>query len=133
MSELKDICVSYETAKALAEAGIVIDSVFAYFYYQNAKCPSEPYLKFTHDNLANWSYYPAPTFEEIDPKGLIFKNSVAYKLSIRKALNHWVVSYNNIRDQNDTLTDPEYNFTNEHSLCETMAEVMIQLKKEGTI
>lgn len=99
MRALEDICVCHETAKALVEAEIVVETVFSYFYFQNAKYPSEPILKFTYDNLARWSFYPAPTFEELYP---LFPKDLALELGGIKG-----------------------------KLCERLAGILIELKKEG--
>ena len=148
MTTLKDLCVSLETAKALVEARIKVESICVYGkskYFEGIQYELFGLYRkspnfFSPDKIVDdygnsheaYNIIPAPTFEELDPVEMIFKDGKKYKLSIRsirKSVNHWVVSYNSIDDWNDTLTDPEYNFTNEHSLVETMAEVMIQVEK----
>ena len=59
----ENICVSYETAKALHEAGIVVDSLYGWFF--TSAIYSIPVLKYSDDNLSNWYSYPAPTAEEL--------------------------------------------------------------------
>jgi hypothetical protein len=130
---LEDICVSLETAKRLQEAGIVIESLFSWFYYENATF-SEPHLKLTSDNRAGWSSYPAPTAEEFDYQELpdvVECNGIGYFLRITKGVNHWRVYYYD--HYNESKSFPDYDhldpFPNDHSLCEVIASVAIWVKQ----
>ena len=124
-NEYENICVSLNTAKKLIEVGIEVESHFCW--------NSLPYME-QNDLKYTIKQFPAPTFEELDPIDHIEKDGKMYILRITKAVNHWLINYVNLRNPKDCLINRDnHHFTNEHSLCETMAEVMIQLKKEGLI
>jgi hypothetical protein len=130
---LENICVSLETAKALFEAGIVIESTFYWWEcswgnHQN----TEWHLgtKFDSDlQRMNWAWlerrYPAPTAEELFnliPLKILYKNYVHF-LSFRRnySRNNKYELFGNFGGKT---------FDNKR-LCELLADLLLWLKKEG--
>ena len=67
-----DICVSLETAQALAEAGWEKETVFSYYIALDGE---DPFLRQTVNSILE--YFPAPTlgelFDSVNPGELIFE------------------------------------------------------------
>ena len=86
--EAKDICVSLETAKALSEAGIVVESYFAWATLSWKGGVSDWHIE-TMADVGEYSrreeykinYYPAPTAAEL--WGILPKRIDAFDLTIR--------------------------------------------------
>lgn len=129
-NELKSICVSLETAKKLVEAGIVIESVFSWFYFDEIvgtkgiqKLPVQWLIKdWTRKNEEEGKCYPAPTAEEIV---VVMPESLNIKgwdkpLKMERSDGKYHCFY-------DIYGEVLHN----DKLCEALAQMLPWLKQEG--
>jgi hypothetical protein len=121
---LEKICVSFETAKRLVEAGIVLEkSVFSWFFNKNALYSTFPMLKFTNDNRARLSSYPAPTAEEFVLPDKIEYDFHKCKLHCVKQDGEWWVCIE--------LGVTHSPYFHNVKLCESLSEMLLWLKENG--
>ncbi len=128
---LQKLCVSLETAEALVEAGIVIESIH-YLLITHNETKLEIPTKALRDDIKkgeyychDWKLYPAPTAEEIER----FMTG-----NYSDARN----SYESFFEQ-DTVSVRCYDWLHEElfssgwysNKTEAMAEITLWLKKEG--
>lgn len=123
MSELKDLCVSLDTAKALVEAGIIVDSYVRWVIisqritfnpemdnvYQLRNSTVDNFYK-VNDRLGGRSM-PAPTFEELLPH---FPKNRVFWLFVQDG----ILNVDDCRDHSKKA-------------CELIAEMLIELKMKG--
>lgn len=128
-TKLEKICVSLETAKRLQEAGIVIDTIFGWFY--NTKF-NLSMLDNTSSEFysANWLYYPAPTAEEINLPSVVVAEGFRFYLRISKDHQCWKINYCRLDSEEHIvhLID-DGDKTDSLKLCEVLATVAIWLKQ----
>jgi hypothetical protein len=127
---LENICVSLETAKKLVEAGIVLESVFSWFFNKNALYSTFPMLKFTNDNRARWSSYPAPTAEELW-KLLPFCIGETPTSSLTPFMQTIILNTIVYRDSERKNDSVKWMVVVKDTLCEAMSEMFFWLKENG--
>ena len=120
MSELKDNVVSLETAKTLVDAGIVVESYFCFRKWKNSE---SWYLRETLIIEFYEKQIPAPTFSELWQQIPTQRNFI---LDIDEVDGQMVVTIL------DRLGNELFQRSNKLPQ-EALAEILIQLKKEGLI
>lgn len=133
MATPEKICVSYKAAKAMYEAGIVVDDSLYSWHVGNAQY-CVPVLKYSTDNRSGWDAYPAPTAEEFDLPLSVELNDEVWQLDIKmndKGKTAYYYRYASLR-QGVTTTlflggKPEYYA----KWCEAFADAIIKLREAG--
>lgn len=132
----EQICVSFETAKALHDAGIELDTHF--YWYQSRVIGKGPFLMVFDDPYLSINdpvelCYPAPTAEEL--RGLLpyLIDDGDYHLVVDL---HGLDAVYILDDPCDIGDAPLFYKDIEikaSSLCELFAKMLIALKKDGAI
>jgi len=139
MSELKDICVSLETAKTLLYSPI---NIITEFYWYKPNYSKELNIKCEwnicdHKNMLGWSYaeiencqyefYPAPTNEELER--YITKDYSNYNIKLNSHYNEGktMIEFFNLYHANQLYLKSKWH----EKKSDALAEILIKLERRS--